>query len=41
MTYDEAKRLRELEIEHPRLKEMLTEAELDKRILKKALKGNY
>ena len=38
---DEAKRLRELEIENQRLKEMLAEAELDKRILKTALEGNY
>ena len=37
MKSDEAKRLRELEIENQRLKEMLAEAELDKRILKTAL----
>ena len=37
MNSDEAKRLRELEIENQRLKEMLAEAELDKRILKTAL----
>ena len=41
MKADEAKRLRELEIENQRLKEMLAEAELDKRILKTALEGNY
>ena len=41
MKSDEAKRLRELEIENRRLKEMLAEAELDKRILKTALEGNY
>jgi len=41
MKSDEAKRLRELEIENQRLKEMLAEAELDKRILKTALEGNY
>ncbi len=41
MNSDEAKRLRELEIENQRLKEMLAEAELDKRILKTALEGNY
>ena len=39
MNSDEAKRLRELEIENQRLKEMLAEAELDKRILKTALEG--
>lgn len=37
----EAKRLKELEIENRRLKEMLAEAELDKRILKEAIEGNY
>lgn len=37
----EAKRLKELELENRRLKEMLAEAELDKRILKEALEGNY
>ncbi|MEC8554289.1 MAG: transposase [Planctomycetota bacterium] len=36
----ETKRLRELEIENQRLKEMLAEAELEKRILKTALQGN-
>ena len=41
MKSDEAKRLRELEIENQRLKEMLAESELDKRILKTALEGNY
>ena len=41
MKSDEAKRLRELEIENQSLKEMLAEAELDKRILKTALEGNY
>ena len=41
MKSDEAKRLRELEVENKRLKEMLAEAELDKRILKTALEGNY
>ena len=38
---DEAKQLRKLEIENQRLKEMPAEAELDKRILKTALEGNY
>lgn len=41
MKSDEAKRLRELEVENRQLKEMLAEAELDKRILKEALEGNY
>ncbi len=41
MKSDEAKRLRDLEIENQKLKEMLAEAELDKRILKEALEGNY
>jgi len=41
MKSDEAKRLRELEVENQRLREMLAEAELDKRILKRALEGNY
>lgn len=37
----EAKRLRELEIENQRLKELLAEAELDKKILKVAAEGNF
>ncbi len=41
MKSDEAKRLGDLEIENQKLKEMLAEAELDKRILKEALEGNY
>lgn len=41
MKSGEAKRLRELKIENQRLKEMLAEAELDQRILKTALEGNY
>ena len=41
MKSDEAKRLRELEIENQCLKEMLLETEFDKRILKVALEGNY
>ena len=41
MKSDEAKRLRDLEVENRRLKELLAEAELDKRILKTALEGNY
>ena len=35
------RRLRDLEIENQKLQEMLAEAELDKWILKEALKGNY
>lgn len=41
MKSDEAKRLRELEVENRTLKELLAEAELDKRILKEALEGSY
>jgi putative transposase len=41
MKAEEAKRLKELEDENKRLKKMLAEAELDKSILKEALKGNY
>lgn len=41
MKSDEAKRLRELEIENQRLKELLAEAELDKKILKMAAEGNF
>lgn len=37
----EARRLRELELENRRLKELLAEAELDKRILKIAAEGNF
>jgi transposase-like protein len=41
MKAEEAKRLKELEDENKRLKKLLAEAELDKSILKEALKGNY
>ena len=41
MKSDEAKRLRELEVENRRLKELLAEAELDKKILKMAAEGNF
>lgn len=41
MKSEEAKRLRDLEVENQRLKELLAEAELDKRILKTALEGDY
>ena len=38
---DQAKRLKELEIENQRLKKLLADAELDKEILKEAMKGNF
>ncbi len=41
MKSDEAKRLRELEIENQRLKELLAEAELDKKMLKMVAEGNF
>jgi len=41
MKSEEAKRLRDLEVENQRLKELLAEAELDKRILKVAAEGNF
>lgn len=41
MKSSEAKRLHELEVENQRLKELLAEAELDKRILKVAAEGNF
>ena len=41
MKAEEAKRLKELEDENRRLKRLLADAELDKSILKEALKGNY
>ena len=41
MKSDEAKRLAELEVENQRLKELLAEAELDKRILKVAAEENF
>ena len=40
MKAQEAKRLKELEVENHRLKKLLAEAELDKAILKEALEGN-
>ena len=40
MKGEEAKRLKELEGENARLKRLLAEAELDKAILKEALRGN-
>jgi len=41
MKAEEAKRLKELEVENKRLKKLLAEAELDKAILKETLEGNY
>ena len=40
MKSEEAKRLKELEGENGRLKRLLAEAELDKAMLKEALRGN-
>ena len=40
MKSEEAKRLKELEGENARLKRLLAEAELDKAMLKEALRGN-
>ena len=39
MKSDEAKRLKELEIENSRLKRLLADAQLDKVMLKEALRG--
>jgi transposase len=41
MKSEEAKRLKELELENRRLKELLAEAELDKRMLKEVAQGNF
>ena len=41
MKSNEARRLRELELENRRLKELLADAELDKKILKMAAEGNF
>jgi putative transposase len=41
MKAEEAKRLKELEVENKRLKKLLAEAELDKEILKEVLEGNF
>ena len=40
MKGEEAKRLKELETENSRLKRLLAEAELDKAMLREALRGN-
>jgi transposase-like protein len=41
MKAEEAKRLKELELENQRLKKLLAESELDKEILKEAMRGNF
>lgn len=41
MKADEAKRLKELEIENARLKRLVAEQALDKQILEEALKGKW
>jgi transposase-like protein len=41
MKSEEARRLRELELENARLKKLLAEAELDKAILREAASGNW
>ncbi len=41
MQVEEAKRLKELEVENARLKKLLAEAELDKPMLKELASGNW
>jgi len=41
MQAEEAKRLRELEVENSRLKKMVAELSLDKEISEEVLKGNF
>lgn len=41
MKANEARRLKELEIENRRLKQLLAEAELDKAMLKELAEGNF
>lgn len=41
MQVEEAKRLKELEVENARLKKLLAEAELDKAMLKELASGNW
>ena len=41
MKANEARRLRELEVENVRLKKLLAEAELDKAMLKELAEGNF
>lgn len=41
MDVDDAKRLKELEVENTRLKKLLAEAELDKEMLREVAKGKF
>ncbi len=41
MKSEEAKRLKELEVENGRLKKLVADLTLDKEILKEAMEGNY
>ena len=41
MKAEEAKRLKELEVENVRLKKLVADLTLDKEILKEAIEGNY
>ncbi len=41
MKADDARRLKELEVENARLKKLLAEAELDKEILKEIGRGKF
>ena len=41
MRVDQAKRLKELEVENTRLKKLVADLSLDKAILKEAASGNY
>lgn len=41
MKANDAKRLKELEVENARLKKLLAEAELDKAMLKEVAEGNF
>ena len=41
MKAEEAKRLKELEVENDRLKKLVADLTLDKEILKEAMEGNY
>jgi putative transposase len=41
MRANDAKRLKELEVENSRLKKLLAEAELDKAMLKEIAEGNF
>jgi len=41
MRVDQAKRLKELEVENARLKKLVADLSLDKAILKEAASGNY